>query len=183
MMREEVLKELELWPVWTLRKPIAPQSTTLENLPKLVMEVEPEQDAPRPHIEEKVSENQMFMCFAPDNMSCIVLHESKAFSKAEETLWQNICKAMQFPTNLLTRQATLAELLENKTPKVLIVFGEALAQTLLLNATPISVLEENSHALNNIPCIVTFSLAHLLEHPLDKGVAWQRLCQALTLIR
>lgn len=179
MMREEVLKALELWPAWTLRKPIAPQSTAPENLSELVREREPEQDAPAPLIEEKMSESQTFLSFAPDNMDYVVLHENKAFSKAEETLWLSICKAMQFSTSLLMRQATLAQLLENQSPKVLIIFGEHVAQTILPHA---DFSSDKMLTFENIPCVTTFSLAHLLENPLDKGQAWRRLCQALVLL-
>lgn len=195
MMREEVLKELELWPVWSLRRPLAPQTKALETLPEVSMPEEVTQienvlDEVAQFAQTQVAQTQLaevptlidtqtYLIFQTENADCLVLHENKDFSQEEEILWLNICKAMQFSQKMPTRRATIREILENQSPKVMIIFGEQVAQTILPNA---DFSSENMHAFENIPCVVTFSLAHLLLNPLDKGKTWRNLCQVLALL-
>lgn len=195
MMREDVLKELELWPVWSLRRPQATQPKILENLPEVSLSSEKAQIESAPvevvisgqtqvaqvHVVQTASlvDTQTYLSYQTENADCLVLHENKEFSEEEEKLWLNICKAMQFLQKMPTRRATIRALLENKSPKVMIIFGEQVAQTMLPQA---DFPSEKLHIFENIPCVATFSLAHLLLNPLDKGLTWRNLCQALALL-
>lgn len=190
MMREDVLKELELWPVWSLRRPLPTQPKVLENLPEVSLSIEMAQIESAPvevvpvaqvHFAQTMNliETQTYLSYQTENADCLVLHESKEFSGEEEKLWLNICKAMQFSQNMHAKRATIHALLENNCPKVIIVFGEQVAQTMLPQA---DFPSEKLHTFENIPCVATFSLAHLLLNPLDKGKAWRNLCQALALL-
>lgn len=190
MMREEVLKELELWPVWSLRRPLAPQPKALEDLPEISIS---EENAQIENVLVEVAQvtqtqltevstlidTQTYLSFQTENADCLVLHENKDFSQEEEKLWLNICKAMQFSQKIPTRRATISALLESQNPKVMIIFGEQVAQSL---SPKVELLSESVQSFENIPCVVTFSLAHLLLHPLDKGKTWRNLCQALALL-
>lgn len=190
MMREDVLKELELWPLWSLRRPLETQPKVLENLPEVSLSSEMAQIESAPvevvpvaqvHVAQTTNliDTQTYLSYQTENADCLVLHENKEFSWEEEKLWLNICKAMQFSQKNPTRRATIRALLENQSPKVMIIFGEHLAQTILPQA---DVLSEELHTFENIPCVATFNLAHLLLNPLDKGLAWRNLCQALVLL-
>ncbi len=185
MMREDVLKELELWPVWSLRRPLATQPKVLENLPEIYLSSEMAQIESAPVEVVPVAQttnlidSQTYLSYQTENADCLVLHENKEFSGEEEKLWLNICKAMQFSQKMPTRRATIRALLENQSPKVMIIFGERLAQTILPQA---DFPSEKLHTFENIPCVATFSLAHLLLNPLDKGKTWRNLCQALALL-
>jgi DNA polymerase len=177
MMREEVLKELELWPVWTLREPLAPQPKALETMPEESVQIERglvEVAKAAPSIE-----TQTFLSFQTEAADCLVLHQDRNLSQEEEQLWLNICKAMQFSQKMHTQHATISALLAHQRPKVMIIFGEEVAQNILPQVESFS---ENLQSFQNIPCVVTFSLAHLLQHPLDKGKTWRSLCQALALL-
>lgn len=188
MMREEVLKELELWPVWSLRRPLATQPKVLEGLPETSLSSEmaqlesaPVEDVPVAQTTTLI-DTQTYLSFQTENADCLVLHESKDLSQEEEKLWLNICKAMQFSQKMPMRRATIREILENQSPKVIIVFGEQVAQTLFPQLSLHAASAENLPMFNQIPCVTTFSLAHLLENPLDKGQTWRSLCQALALL-
>lgn len=190
MMREDVLKELELWPVWSLRRPLATQPKVLENLPEVSLSSEmaqiesaPVEFSPVEQVQvaqtTALIDTQTYLSFQTENADCLVLHENKELSGEEEKLWANICKAMQFSQKMPARRATIRTILENQRPKVMIIFGEHVAQTMLPSA---DLSSENMHSFENIPCVATFSLAHLLENPLDKGQAWRNLCHALALL-
>lgn len=195
MMREEVLKELELWPVWSLRRPLSPPPKALETLPEVslpeemaqienaqveVAQVEVAQVAQTQLAEvSTLIDTQTYLSFQTENADCLVLHENKDFSQEEEKLWLNICKAMQFSQKMPTRRVTISALLENQSPKVMIIFGEQVTQSL---SPKVELLSENVQSFESIPCVVTFSLAHLLLNPLDKGKTWRNLCQALALL-
>lgn len=190
MMREDVLKELELWPVWSLRRPLPTQPIVLENLPEVSLSIEMAQIESAPvevvpvaqvHVAQTTNliETQTYLSYQTENADCLVLHENKEFSGEEEKLWLNICKAMQFSQNMHAKRATIREILENQRPKVMIIFGEQVAQTILPHA---DFPSEKMHTFENTPYVTTFSLAHLLENPLDKGQTWRSLCQALALL-
>lgn len=185
MMREDVLKELELWPVWSLRRPLATQPKVLEHSPEVSLSSEMAQiENTRVEVVQvaqttNLIDTQTYLSYQTENADCLVLHENKEFSGEEERLWLNICIAMQFSQKKPTRRATIRALLENQSPKVMIVFGEHVAQAMLPQA---DFPSEKLHTFENIPCVATFSLAHLLLKPLDKGKAWRNLCQALALL-
>lgn len=195
MMREEVLKELELWPVWSLRRPLALQPKALETLPEVSapeenLQIEKALEAvtqeevvqvAQTHLAEASTliDTHTYLSFQTENADCLVLHQDHDFSQEEEKLWLNICKAMQFSKKMHTQRATIQALLENQRPKVIIIFGEEVAQNILPQVESFS---ENLQSFQNIPCVVTFSLEHLLLNPLDKGNTWRNLCQALALL-
>lgn len=195
MMREEVLKELELWPVWSLRRPLALQPKALETMPEVSapeenLQIEKALEAvtqeevvqvAQTHLAEvsTLIDSHTYLSFQTENADCLVLHQDHDFSQEEEKLWLNICKAMQFSQKMHIQRATIRTLLENQRPKVIIIFGEQIAQSILPSA---DLSSENMPSIENIPCVVTFSLAHLLLNPLDKGQTWRNLCQALALL-
>jgi uracil-DNA glycosylase len=180
--REDILRELELLPVWQLRQPLVTQI-----LEKSLVTTIPVESAQTEEVQGNAQaatavQEAYFLSFQIEGADCLMLHEDKDFSKEEEKLWLNICKAMQFSQKIHTRRATSSTLLENSRPKVIILFGEQVAQAVFSSSARDSTQSENVQYFNGIPCVTTFSLAHLLQHPLDKGQAWRSLCEALALL-
>ena len=66
--------------------------------------------------------------------------------------------------------------------KVIVAMGEKTAQTLLNSTDNIANLRGKQHVLHNVPLIVTFSTAEILEHLPNKAKTWDDLCIALSLV-
>ena len=110
----------------------------------------------------------------------------EADNQAVETLFKNMTRAMQ----LSCRAATTAmadKLFAECAPKLIVSMGEAAANMLLHKTYTLD--EWRSHQLQsqlfyeNIPVLVTYHPAHLLENAADKTHAWHDLCLAMKLMQ
>ena len=61
-------------------------------------------------------------------------------------------------------------------PKVIFVFGEKAAQTLLNSPAPLDDLRSKVHQYENVALIVSYAPSHLLKNTQDKAKAWADLC-------
>jgi uracil-DNA glycosylase len=174
--REDVLRELELLPVWQLRAPLdnkveqtatekLPAEKTIELAPTLTQKSEAEFDC-------YVSENNtwIFIC-AQDGMP-----GSPIDIASQSMLFDNILVAMQIKAKKTA--INLAEI----DAKIMIAMGETVAQNLLKSAESIEQLRGKQHLLHNLPLIVTYSTAEILEHLPNKAKTWHDLCTALRLV-
>lgn len=173
--REDVLRELELLPVWQLRVPLA----SLESQPavKMVAEITPEAPA------EVVQKTEVeFDYFQSENLAWIFIctHDSMLESRinaaSQSMLFNNILVALQIKTKKYDGD------LATSGAKVLIAMGEKPAQTLLNCSESIDNLRGKIHLLHNLPLIVTYSAAEMLEHLPNKAKTWHDLCTALRLV-
>jgi len=178
MMREDILKELELWPLWTLKHAL-PKLVSAPEVPKVILDENVEKIEPLVDIFES---SLPLKAYESEDKRCLMLHAFQDFTQEEETLWANICKAMYIQPTLIQNDLQVKDLLNTRAPVVLILFGEATAQTVLQSKNSIEDLRGAQHVYQEIPAIVTYDLKHLLQQLQDKGKAWNDLRMALKLI-
>ena len=100
----------------------------------------------------------------------------------EETLLQNMLKAMQAKTRMDIGLQSISDL-SVYAPKIIIAMGEAASNALGLLGTPTSPQPFNE-ARGQIQqtkfglVALTFSPAHLIHNAADKALAWHDLCLA-----
>ena len=75
--------------------------------------------------------------------------------------------------------ASLEQQIHKFSPDIIIALGEATAQTLLRNPTPISSLRGNFHKYREILLMPTWHPADLLRNPASKKEAWDDLKKVL----
>ncbi len=178
MMHEDILKELELWPEWRLKvalpEVVAPDVT----IPSVeVIDVMP----------EVVDHSPILNAYESEDGRCVMLHAARDFTQEQEQLWVNMCKAMGVKATLIQPHARVKDLLNGRSPAVLILFGEEVAQTVLQSESNFDDLRGTQHFYKtsltiNVPVIVTYDLNHLLQQLPDKAKAWDDLRSALKLM-
>ncbi|MFT7228310.1 MAG: hypothetical protein ACI8PW_000895 [Methylophilaceae bacterium] len=198
MNQDDILRELELLPVWQLRAPtikaseeataeVAPIAEVSAVLPiTKVASPEPElnvvEQKPAPSVisEPAVSEAALpsvaFRCIVSDDAQWLFVLQQQQSGEAEALL-QNIMKAVAVKVGQNVEQADAAALTQFAS-KVIVVMGEAEAQQLLTATDSLAALRGYPHELNDTPLIVTYSPEALLENLADKSNAWEDLCLA-----
>lgn len=213
MNREDVLRELELLPVWQLRAPLLPlekvsqaELTQLELVAAIsetsvttsVTEVQLETVQVELGKTKGISESDSDLegVFEPQSaisQSLLGIDSEEghwmfvmpnAEWLAEETLlFQNICQALRIKAKTRRILADSADVLQGVQPKVLIALGEPTAQALLASTALLEDLRGTLHSCQGISLVVTYDLTHLLRHVTDKAKAWQDLCLALQVLQ
>lgn len=120
--------------------------------------------------------------FASDDGQCLLVHHGASPTQDEIQIRHNIARAMGLNVKLLAGVESADQLLENHSPKVLVLFGEPVAHTVLQVDDPLAELRGIELDFNEHACIATFDMHHLLANMHDKPNAWQDLCLALALI-
>ena len=182
MNREDVLRELELLPVWQLRAPVqivlTEKMPNLETQPaeKVVIEIKPE--APAEVVQKiEVEPDAIFDYFQSENSAWVFVCPGSLIDTASQSmLFDNILIALQIKAKKYTGDLAASG------AKVIVVMGEKTAQTLLNSTESIANLRGKQHVLHNVPLIVTFSTAEILEHLPNKAKTWDDLCIALSLV-
>lgn len=183
MMQEEILKELELWPVWRLKVALPEITTPNVAIPNVTI---PSVEAIEP-LPEEVDHSPLLKAYESEYGRCLMLHAACDFTQEEEKLWANMCKAMGINATLMQGNVRVKDCLNALTPAVLILFGEEAAQTVLQSNKTIDDLRGTQHFYQhsltiNVPAIVTYDLKHLLQQLPDKAKAWDDLRSALKLL-
>jgi DNA polymerase len=170
MSREDILRELELLPVWQLRNPVAAPATELTQLEQAVIQEtigdEPEAEAPSVSIRLMASEDGQWL---------FVLKPQQ--SEAAETLLHNMLTAVAVKVGQDVIETSITTIADFQ-PKVMVVMGEGVAQQLLALTHPLAQLRGKAHTLNKTTVIVTYAPDDLLLNPTDKASAWADLCHA-----
>ena len=171
MTREDVLRELELLPVWRLR---APNASPVELTQKLV-EVQKNTKVKVAEIIEKpqllpVTEASYYLLVSDDKKWAFVLPE--ALTGEAETLFNNILLALHINK---THTETLAHL---TSAKVIVAMGAAAGQSLLASTDSLEQLRGKAHMVENVPLVVTYHPNDLLQHLANKAKMWDDLCIA-----
>ena len=171
MTREDVLRELELLPVWSLR---APNASTVELTRKLV-EVQKNTEVKVAEIIEKpqlspVTEKSVYLLVSDDKKWAFVLPE--ALTGEAEVLFNNILLALHINK---THNETLAHL---TSAKVIVAMGAAAGQSLLASTDSLEQLRGKAHVVENVPLVVTYHPNDLLQHLANKAKMWDDLCIA-----
>ena len=166
LSREDVLRELELLPVWQLRSPAPNISPSPELAPEPIAT-----PSPQTNLRLIVSEDAHYL---------FVLEALK--TSEEETLLQNMLKAMHAKPRVDIGLQAVADLNWYQA-KIIIAMGEVAAQAIGLQtnnhaASSPDEMRSKVHQTAFGAAIVTFSPAHLLQNSADKARAWQDLCTA-----
>jgi uracil-DNA glycosylase len=180
--RDQVLKQLGLMPLWRLREAeiASPQQA-------------PHAEAEATPVETAVSHDVASMDWATlhqhingsgdPNADWLLVGDVPADADAT-TLLDKMLMAIQLQrgnnvyltplsdTAYLKRQVTMMQ------PKLIFVFGEQAAQTLLSSQQTLDELRGKVHQYENVALVVSYAPSHLLNHAQDKAKAWADLCLA-----
>jgi uracil-DNA glycosylase len=182
MTREDVLRELELLPVWQLRVPLleiekVPEQLT-EKVAEKITETAPEllaiaEVAPATEISQKSFE----MHISDDKNWLFICPASRMDAGSQSMLFNNILSALHInKVHIYTQDLATAEV------KIIVVMGEKTAQTLLNTLESIANLRSKEHALHNTPLIVTYSCDEMLDNLQNKAKTWDDLLTALKIL-
>jgi len=200
MTREDVLRDLELLPLWTLRAP------ALSQLPMAAVEAAAALSLAEPYaaamvtsaalVEEPLSATklatepavaldatqmppQLLQHMLSDDGDCMFVFAAAQMPAAEAILLRNMVMAMAMKAKLMPAPAYTAELVVKQSPKLLIVLGESTAQYLLQTTLPLADLRGSVHTYHDVALVASYDLAHLLQNLPDKAQAWDDLCLGL----
>ena len=189
LTREDMLRELELLPAWRLNQPVSPP---------------PQMDAQAPVIQEAEATvaQELVQNTVPDivNMDWAALNQYVTGSGDQNADWlfvtdtaiegdaailldkMLIAIQLQRGKNVyltqLSEQPYFKSQLALIQPKLIFVFGEKAAQTLLGSNEPLDALRGKSHQFEGVDLIVSYAPSHLLTQTQDKAKAWADLCLA-----
>lgn len=179
MNREELLRELELLPVWQLRSPVqqAPSEADVlvnrDNVDLAVtdpdMVIEASQGVP-----DARADLQFRLILSDDAQWAFVLG---SLDDEGEQLLQNMLKAVAVKVSQDITNAKI-EQLKLASPKVIVIMAEHAARQMLNNTQTIDQMRGTPLLWQGASVIVTYSPHHLLSNLADKAKAWQDLCLA-----
>lgn len=202
MTREDMMRELELLPVWQSRAPV-PEVQTISDVGRALArqdvglkpdpQVQLVEEMPKDsldNIEEPLEvltlvaiEPPTFTHIASENGEYLFVLPSAAMTAEELELFQNICKALRIKTKSVETTTDISVSINDAQAKLLIVMGETAAQMLLQSAEPIARLRGKLHQQYGVTLITTYDLPHLLQNPVDKAKVWRDLCMGLQILQ
>ncbi len=203
MTREDIMRELELLPVWQLRSPL-PTTQVPSQVQEAVAEkvkvseatlkaetaadvvIEPNLVEVATELDlrvEPASSSQELTFISSDDGDWLFVLSSNVMTNEEQQLFQNICKAMRIKTKPAETSTNVLMLIDSLHPKLLLVLGEEVAQIMLLSKESIETLRGSKHQPQGATLIVTYDLAHLLKNPADKAKAWNDICMSLQVLQ
>ncbi|MES1987194.1 MAG: hypothetical protein V4440_04035 [Pseudomonadota bacterium] len=202
MTREDMMRELELLPVWQSRA-LAPEVAEIKDVSRVLTQqavelkpdlevhvVEAAANAPLANVDEPSEtltpvpiESPTLTYIASENGEYLFVLPKAAMSAEELQLFQNICKALRTKTKPAETSSDILASINDMQAKLLIVMGEAAAQMILQSAEPIAYLRDKLHQLHGVTLIATYDLPHLLQNPADKAKVWSDLCMGLQILQ
>lgn len=173
MNREDILRELELLPVWQLRNPVPEQVEAAA--PPIVEQPAVSEEAA---VDEGVPEKALrqFRLITSDDAQWVFMLPQQQSEEAE-TLLQNMLKAVSIKVGQNIMDADMTHLSQHAS-KVIVIMGDVDAQAVLDVTEPLETLRGETHAHQNTPVVVTYTPEYLLAHWQDKAKAWEDLCLA-----
>ncbi len=180
MTREDVMRELELLPIWTLRAPIPQQSIVEPMSPSLIT-------ANEPTIVEQVQIEAPPLGLAPavfiasDDKKWLFVLPAELTGQAAD-LFNNILRALSINKTQTYHTQQLTQDIASLDARVAIIMGEALAQQLLASTESLESLRGTMHMVNGLQVIATYHPDDLLLHLANKAKTWDDLCMALDAI-
>ena len=173
MTREDVLRELELLPVWQLRAPAALLAEVAQKVAKVKTETKIEVTTVKPAV-LAMTEASGHVLVSDDKNWAFVLPET--LSGEAEALFNNILIALGI-------NKTHTEALSNlDNVKVIVAMGEVMAQQLLNSSDSLEQLRGKLHVFKSIALVVTYHPNDLLHHLANKPKMWDDLCIAKSLV-
>lgn len=224
LTREDMLRELELLPVWQLKQPLPSKAAE----PRTVTESVAEANAPvmadinvtEPEMPESTQVESLTAEVATESLVVdvaneyagmvdepvaamlvplrLLLSEDSSFAfliepqPAEanvaevETLLKNMIRAMRLNCRVDVTDA-VDKLFAGHSPRLIISMGAAPANLLLGKTSDLdtwrNAQQQSQPLYENIPLLVTYHPAHLLQNASDKAHAWRDLCLAMKLMQ
>ncbi len=181
MTQEDVLRELELLPMWHLRAsltPLAPEAKAVSAVPVSPAAHVAAPVVPEPVLLEPVAALAWTQVASTDGLWLFV-SLTASLSADEWQLLQNMAKAMRISLSPPQAMTDPGHALSASSAKMLIAFGEAAAQQLLASQKSLPTLRGQLHACHGRTLVATHALAHLLQRPLDKAQTWHDLRLAM----
>jgi DNA polymerase len=181
MTQEDVLRELELLPIWHLRAgltPLAPEAQAASAAPVSPVPVMPAAHVAAPVLPEPVAALAWTQVASTDGLWLFV-SLTAGLSADEWQLLQNMAKAMRISLRSPQAMTDPGHALSASSAKMLIAFGEAAVQQLLASQASLPTLRGQLHACHGRTLVATHALDHLLQQPLDKAQTWQDLRLAM----
>ncbi len=180
MTREDVMRELELLPVWTLRAPLPTQSA-VESKQPITEAAVVEQLAIEVPI---VTESPALLIASEDKKWVFVLPAELSAQAAD--LFNNILRALHINKTQTSHSQQLAPDIAILDAGVIVAMGEAMAQQLLTSTESIESLRGKVHVVNGLQVIATYHPDELLQSPANnapnKAKTWDDLCRALDVV-
>ena len=172
MTREDMLRELELLPMWQLRAPMPLQPQPAETAPV----VNPIIAVPAKIPGAQIAFN---LTLSADKKWAFIMPASPDLPALQSSLFNNILLALKIDK---TNKIVLTSLVDIEA-KVIIAMGETTAQQLLNSAESIESLRGKTHTFENIPLIVTYHPHDMLQNLANKAKTWDDLCMAMEIMR
>ena len=182
MTREDVLRELELLPIWTLRAPLVNQAAAES------IQVNPVEAATLEIVEE-VAIEQVVIEISPAIASpaVFIISDDKKWAfvlPAELTgqaadLFNNILRALHINKTQTSQTQQLMKDIAGLNVGVIVAIGEEMAQQLFASAQTLENLRGKIHTVNGLPILATYHPNELLQHALNKAKTWDDLCLAM----
>jgi DNA polymerase len=169
MNREDVLRELELLPVWQLRVLPKVAEPVVEKM--LIVEV-----AAEAAIVATTENTSLELIISDDKKWIFAYPETPMDIGLQADLFKNILHALKINK---TNKIALENISE---AKVMIAMGEIAAQQLLGSTESLEQLRGKMHTYQHIPLIVTYDTSDMLQHLPNKAKTWDDLCMALQLL-
>ncbi|ADI30665.1 hypothetical protein [Methylotenera versatilis] len=202
MTREDMMRELELLPVWQSRAP-APEVPAIKDVSRVLtpqdLELKPDMQVQVEDVFVKDSlvnieessdtltpvpiESPTLSYIASENGEYLFVLPNAAMSAEELQLFQNIGKALRIKTKPAEISSDILASIKDMQAKLLIAMGEAVVQMILQSAEPITHLSGKLHQLHGVTLIATYDLPHLLQNPADKAKVWRDLCMGLQILQ
>ena len=206
LTREDMLRELELLPVWRLNAPLeatvgtpleakqeaAPGDALVEAVIEVVVEEKKltvqELESQAPALPDVANMDwaelkQHVIGSGDQNADWVFVGNALADSDAD-TLLDKMLVAIQLQRgkNVYLTQLSEPEYFNRQIsliqPKLIVAFGEKAAQTLLGSSEPLDALRGKVHPYQGVALVASYSPSHLLQHTQDKAKAWADLCLA-----
>jgi DNA polymerase len=187
MTREDMLRELELLPVWTLRSPLAERlepelspAPQIESAPIVAVVKEmPAEEIAEAVVEVALPQPQVFRHIASEEGDYLFVLADNPVQVDEERLLRNIFMAMKVKTKPPATSANTLDIFAASNAKLVIAMGEQVAQSLLQTTEPLDHLRGKPHAWQGTSLVATYDVAHLLATSVDKAKTWSDLCLAM----
>lgn len=171
LSREDVLRELELLPVWQLRQPLPEVAKPKSNhigIKEIAAENKPATIA-----------TQMLRHVVSDDGRWLFVFENHMPSADEAALFNNLLRAMQVQSQSPVQTENTLDLVKANNIRWVVAMGETVAQALLQSTEKLTSLRGQLHPFQTAHLITTFNLQHLLLHPQDKAHTWADICLAM----
>lgn len=173
--REDVLRELELLPVWKLRASLTTE-TQVEVKDDVKSAVKTEIKA---EVLPAIAESSAYICTTSDDKKwAFIWPASHMLSDLQRTLFSNILVALKIAKSTQLQLTNV----EDINASVIIVMGEVAAQQVLNTKESIEDLRCRTHLLNNIHAIVTYHPSDMLHNLQLKSKAWGDFCLAKSIL-